>query len=127
MPENIFEYAVENKLRFPYKGMISVEDLYDLNTNELDSIYKTLKREMKKESEESLLETKSKEDVALSTKIEIIKAIVAKKLKKIAERNQEIANREKKNQILEILAKKQNESLHAKSEEELMKMLDDLG
>ena len=127
MTENILEYAVENKLRFPYKGSVSVEDLYDLNTSELDSIYKTLKREAKKDDEESLLETKSKEDVVLNVKIDIIKHIVAKKLAQIEARNQAIANREQKDKILSILAQKQNEELHGKSVEELQKMLADLG
>ena len=39
---NIFEYAVRNKIRFPFKGMISSEDLWDLTLENLDSIYKTL-------------------------------------------------------------------------------------
>ena len=34
--ENIFEYAVRNKVRFPFKGMISVEDLWDLSLTNLD-------------------------------------------------------------------------------------------
>ena len=126
MVENIFEYAVENKLRFTYKGSVSVEDLYDLNTSELDSIYKTLKREAKKADEESLLETKSKEDMVLSIKIEIIKHIVAKKLAQIEARNKAIRNKEQKDKILAVIAQKQNESLHGKSVEELTQMLADL-
>ena len=43
--ENIFEMATRNKYRFPYKGMISVEDLWDLNQTQLDSIYKALNKE----------------------------------------------------------------------------------
>lgn len=126
MVENIFEFAVENKLRFPYKGSVSVEDLYDLTTVELDSIYKTLRREVKKANEESLLETKSDDDVVLSVKIEIIKRIVAKKLAQIEARNKAIRDKEQKNKILAIIAQKQDEDLHNKSVEDLQKMLNDL-
>lgn len=126
MPENIFEYAVENKLRFPYKGMVSVEDLYALTTMDLDSIYKTLKREVKKENEESLLENKSEEDVTLSVKIDIVKHIVEKKLAYIEARKKAAENREQKNKILSILAQKEEESLQGKSVEELKKMLENL-
>ena len=126
MTENIFEYAVENKIRFPYRGQVSVEDLYDLNVTELDSIYKALKREAKKADEESLLEVKSEEDVVLSVKIEIIKHIVEKKLAQIEARKKVAENREKKQKILSILAEKQDASLHEKSVEELEAMLADL-
>lgn len=127
MSENIFEYAVENKIRFPYRGQVSVEDLYDLNVTELDSIYKALKREAKKADEESLLEVKSEEDVVLSVKVEIIKHIVEKKLAQIEARKKVAENREKKQKILSILAEKQDASLHEKSVEELEAMLADLG
>lgn len=126
MVENIFEFAVENKLRFPYKGSVSVEDLYDLTTVELDSIYKTLRREVKKANEESLLETKSDDDVILSVKIEIVKRIVAKKLAQIEARNKAIRDKEQKDKILAIIAQKQDEDLHNKSVEDLQKMLVDL-
>lgn len=126
MPENIFEYAVANKLRFPYKGNVSVEDLYDLTTVELDSIYKNLKREAKKADEESLLDTKSEEDVVLNVKIDIVKHIVEKKLAKIDAMKHAAKVREQKNKILDIIAQKQEESMHDKSIDELMKMLEDL-
>lgn len=126
MPENIFEYAIENRLRYPYKGSISTEDLYSLSVTELDSIYKTLKKESKNANEESLLETKSEENVVLTVKIEIIKFIVAKKLEKVQVRKEEAKKREQKNKIIEIIAKKQDESLLGKSVEELQKLLEDL-
>jgi len=100
--------------------------LYDLTTVELDSIYKTLRREVKKANEESLLETKSDDDVILSVKIEIVKRIVAKKLAQIEARNKAIRDKEQKNKILAIIAQKQDEDLHNKSVEDLQKMLIDL-
>ena len=66
---NMFEFAVRNKVRFPFKGLITVEDLWDLSVRELDNIFKTLNAQMKKSEEESLLATKSKEDETLSVQI----------------------------------------------------------
>lgn len=76
----LFETATRNKMRFPFRGMISVEDLWDLSLTNLDSVFKTLNAEAKKSEEESLLETKSKENEELSNKIEIVKYIVNIKL-----------------------------------------------
>ena len=123
---NIFEYAVENKLRFPYKGLISAEDLYALSVSDLDTIYKTLKREAKRNGEESLLATKSNDDVALDTKIEIVKYIVEKKLAQVEARKTAAANKAKKEKILSILEEKQDAALKNMSEEDLRKMLDAL-
>ena len=123
---NIFEYAVENKLRFPYKGNISTEDLYSLSVSDLDTIYKTLKREAKRNGEESLLATKSNDDVALDTKLEIVKHIVEKKLAQVEARKTAASNKAKKDKILSILEEKQDAALKNMSEEDLRKMLETL-
>ena len=126
MPENIFEYAVENKLRFSYKGSITTEDLYNLSVNELDSIYKNLKREAKKADEDSLLTTQSKEDISLNVKIEIVKTIVAKKLAEIEAKKKAKENKEKREKLLEIKAQRENAALENMSDEELDKALAEL-
>ena len=126
MPENIFEYAVENKLRFPYKGSIATEDLYNLSVNELDFIYKNLKREEKKADEDSLLTTQSKEDISLNVKIEIVKAIVIKKLAEIEAREKAKENKKKRERLLEIKAQRENAALENMSDEELDKALAEL-
>lgn len=54
----LFEIAIRNKYRFPFKGWISTEDLWDLSVQNLDSIFKTLNKEFKTTGEESLLGTR---------------------------------------------------------------------
>ena len=124
---SLFEIATRGKYRFPYKGQVSVEDLWDISLEGLDSIYKTLNAEMKKFSEESLLETKPVENHILADKIEIVKYIVSVK---IAERNALMVARakaERRKKIEGVLAEKQEAALYSASEEELQKMLEDLG
>ncbi|MFL1672678.1 hypothetical protein [Paenibacillus dendritiformis] len=123
---NIFEYAVKNKLRFPFKGMITVEDLYDLSLENLDSIFKSLNSQLKKVKEESLLDTKTKEDKELDVKIEIVKYIVNVKLDEQVLKMKAKEQKERKQKILEILSSKQDEDLQNKSVEELKIMLRDL-
>lgn len=122
----MFEYAARNKLRFPYKGMITAEDLWDLNVRELDSIFKTLNAQVKKAQEESLLETKSKEDEVLSVQIDIVKHIVRIKQDEEAARLFAKERKEKKQKLMELINAKQDEDLHSKSIDELKAMLAEL-
>lgn len=123
---NIFEMATRNKFRFPYKGLISVEDLWDLSQVQLDSIYKNLNKEIKQIQEESLLSAKNSEDAELQAKIDIVKYIFTVKQQEAIQRSIDAENAYKKRRIMEILAQKQDDSLMGKSEDELRKMLKEL-
>lgn len=120
---NVFEIATKEKYRFPYKGQISVEDLWDLSLTSLDNIFKTLNRQAKANQEESLLESKSKEDETLENQIAIVKHIVAMKQEEIAARADAKANKEKREKIMAILADKKDAALKEMSVDELEKML----
>ena len=124
--ENIFEYAVRNKVRFPFKGMISVEDLWDLSLTNLDSIYKTLNKQVKQSEEESLLSTSANVNTELEVKIAIIKHNVSVKLTEKENAEKAAAKKAQKQKIMSIIATKENEALQNSSIEELNKMLDEL-
>lgn len=123
---NLFEVATRENYLFPFKGMINVIDLWNLSLTNLDSVFKTLNAEVKKSEEESLLNAKTKEDEELTNKIEIIKYIVNKKLAEKEARENEKKNKEKRQRILEIKAKRQDEALENMSDEDLDKLLVDL-
>lgn len=122
---NVFEYATRRKVRFPFKGQISTEDLWDLSLENLDSIYKTLKAQVKAEQGESLLRKASPNDELLETQIEIVTHIVNVKLAEREARQKDRERRERNARIKEIIAQKQDADLQNKSVEELEKMLDE--
>lgn len=124
--EKKFEIATRTKMRFPFRGMVSVEDLWDLSVRDLDSIFKTLNAQVKKSQEESLLATKTKEDETLSIQIEIVKHIVKTKLDEAETAQQSKEIKEKKQKIMEIMAAKKDEALHNMSIDELQSMLNEL-
>lgn len=124
--EKIFEYATRNKVRFPYKGSISVEDLWDLSVTDLDQIFKTLNAKLKQSQEESLLDIKTKEKKVLDIQIAIVRYIVSVKLEEKEARKKEAAKKEQKQKIMSIIAEKKEEALKNNSIEELQKMLDEL-
>lgn len=125
--EKIFEFATRNKVRFPFKGMISVEDLWDLSLTNLDSIYKTLNKQVKQSEEESLLSTKASVDTELEVQIAIVKYIVSVKLTEKEAAEKASAKKAQKQKIMSIIATKENEALQNSSIDDLKKMLDELG
>lgn len=122
----MFEKAVRQKLRFNYKGICTVEDLWDLSLEELDSVYKTLQSEKKKHSEVSLLNERNKEEDTLQLKIDVVSHIfnVLKNEKDLREVRKE--RKEKKQKILDIIARKQEADLENKSIDELNALVNEL-
>ena len=120
----LFINATRANYQFPFRGMINVIDLWDLSLTNLDSVFKTLNAEAKKSEEESLLNTKSKEDEEISNKIEIVKYIV--KLDEKKKREDAKKNAEMRQRLLEIKAKRQDAALENMSDEDLDKALAEL-
>lgn len=122
---NLFEIASKKKYRFPYKGPIGTEDLWDLAPAQLDSVYKALNKMVKVQGEDSLMNN-SGVDEDLKNQIEIVRYIYTVKKEEAAAKKTEAENKEKKKLVMEILAEKQNAALRNMSEEDLQKMLEEL-
>ncbi len=123
---SIFELASRNKIRFAFKGTLTVEDLWDLSLEELDALYKILNKELSVAKEESLLAVKSKADELLTTKVELVKHVFSTKSEEAEARKTIAARRRRKSELLGLLADKENEELKGKSTEELRKLIEDL-
>ena len=124
---NIFEAASKNKYRYPYKGMITTEDLWDLTQAQLDMVYKALNKGVSEAQVSSLMCKVTEVDAELLNKIEIVKYIFNAKEAEAEARKNDAAKHAKKQRILDILAQKQEDALQSMSEDELKKMLDELG
>lgn len=123
MEKNLFEIGTREGYLFDFKGQINLYDVWKLPLKALDTIFKGLNAQLKETQEESLLETKTKENEELDNKIQIIKYIVQVKQQEETERLQAKENREKKQKIMELIAKKQDQSLENMSIEELRQLL----
>lgn len=123
---NLFEIASREKYRFPYKGLISVEDLWDLTLPQLDGVYKALSKEVKTQGEDSLM-AEAITDKKLSNMIEIVKYIFSVKQQEADARKTAAENKRKRERIAKVLAQKEDEALHNMSADELKKLMTDLG
>ena len=131
----LFEKATKLKLRFVTpKGSVSAEDLWDLplsspragNPN-LDAIAITLNRFLKDTSQESFVTETKPSDTIAKLKFDIVLHIIGvKKAENVAAATLK-ANKDKKQQLLSLVADKENEELKGKSLEELTNMIKSLG
>jgi hypothetical protein len=123
--------ASQFKFRYPYKGMIATEDLWDLKPAELDVVYKNLNKELKTLDGDSLIATKSADEGVkaneLKNKIEIVKYIFESKRQAAELVRMAAANAAEKQKILGVLADMEDNALRNMSKDELLKRLAELG
>lgn len=110
----------------PYKGMISVEDLWDLSLKNLDAVFKALTAEKKQASEMSLLATKSPEDAILDAKIAIVQHIFDTKVAEADAAKQAATDAAEAQRIMGLIANKKDEALANMTIEELEAKLAEL-
>lgn len=130
----MFERANRLKLRFDSpQGALTAEDLWDLpltstraNVANLNNVAKEVSRQLKQAGEEDFINPKSGADEILQLKLDIAKHIISVRqaeneaVRTVAER------KEKKVRLLELIARKQDEELGAKSTQELQAMVEAL-
>ena len=133
---NLIEQGIRQRVRFESsQGLLSTEDLYGLPLEQpekvrqpvanLDSIAVELDNQLQSTSK-SFVRTKSKDATLTELKLEIVKHII--RVKKAEKDATKLANQNaaKKQQVLELIHQKKNESLASMPVEELEKMLADL-
>ncbi len=107
----LFMQSTKMGLRFPFNGNLSTEDLWALSLENLDALYRKLRRQIKDSGEDSLLTTISQSDTETQIKVEVVKAVVAAKLADRDAAKALTARNAQKQKLLEVLARKQDAAL----------------
>jgi len=122
----MFEQASRSKIRYQYKGVCTVEDLWEMPLRALDLIFKNLNTQVKEQEEESLLGTKSPADKILDISISIVKHVVKVRLDEQKTRDEAALKASRKQKLLGIVAEKQDAELRGMSVEDLTKLINEL-
>lgn len=129
----MFEKASRLKVRFETpKGLVSAEDLWDIPLTaknggaSLDNIARDLNRKLKETETESFVVKTPKADEVLQLKFDIVKHVIDVRLADAEKAATARAAKEKKDKILSLIAKKQDEKLEGTPLEELQKLADSL-
>lgn len=123
---NIFEIATRKKYRFPYKGNISVEDLWSLSLESLDGVYRALNQTYNQMASEVSLLHNNLGDEDIRNKIEIVRYIVQVKLSEKQAALAEKRRAEEKQKILSVLKQRDDDKYNKMSDEELISKLNSL-
>lgn len=129
--EDLFKAAAREKYRFDSPvGKLSVEDLFELplksrskNKPNLNDIAKGLNRALKDDSEEDFVTRRTRPNQALKNMFDIVLDVIKVKQDEMEAAEAAEKRRQQKDKILTILAKKQDEALEGKSEDELRTLL----
>jgi hypothetical protein len=121
---DIFKTATRNKLRVSTtRGMLSVEQLWDLNLSDLDEIAVTLDSQVSKTATKTFLSKTTEKDKITKLMFDVVLEILKTK-QTDQERALKAAETKRHNQkISELIAEKQDEELKNMSIEELEKMI----
>ena len=124
---DIWLEALQKGLRFEFKGLISTEDLFDLDMSSLDVIYQKLSKELREISGDSLLDNEKADEIAwVQLKLDVVKSVFDIKKAEAEALRQKIANIEEKQRIMHIINEKENAELANLSIDELKEKLNDL-
>lgn len=127
----MFEKASRQKFRFDSPaGQLCTEDLWDLpltskaNRANLDDIARGLHKQLKSGDDVSFVVKEKKSDEAVQLKFDIVKHVIDTRLAENEAAAKAQTIKEKKQQILSIIANKENEALSQASIDDLKKMLE---
>jgi hypothetical protein len=133
---DLFEKAARLKLRFPSRvGALTAEQLWDLpiyakkeNAADLAGTARDLNARLRVNSNDDLpfLDTGKKVDAELQLAFDIVKHIIETKKAEAETAAEAAANREKKQQLLSLIAVKETEELTGKSLDDLRKLAAEL-
>ncbi len=134
MTNDKFAAAATIKLRYPSsKGLLTVEDLFDLpltttraNGVSLDTIAKAAHKLVKEAEEISFVDESTPRSTGDELALDIVKDIIAVKKSQNAQMLDRKVKAEKKKQILALIADKQNDELAGKPLAELLAMVEAL-
>ena len=120
----MFKNASKLKLRFSTsKGNLTVEQLWDLSLEELDSLAVRLEKEYKESKGKSFLVKKTSKDARIKLRFNIVLEVLEAKVEENEAAQLSLDNKAKKERLLSVLAKRQDESLENMSEEQIKKEL----
>ena len=124
----MFEKASRIKLRFPVsKGFVSVEELWDLSLTSLDTIARSVNKELQAEGEQSFLpnaSSNSKKSTELRLQLDLLKYVINTKSAEDTARKNRVEKANMVARLNELAQARADEALGSKSLEEINALIE---
>lgn len=119
-----FKLASQQKLRFQTnKGLLSVEQLWDLSLEDLDALAVSLETEHKESGKKSFLVKTSVKDKTAKLRFDVTLDVLNTKVEEMQAAQEAAEIKEHNKKIITLISEKQDESLKGKSVKQLEGML----
>lgn len=117
----LFMKATRLKLTFNFKGIISVEDLWDLSLTSLDSLAQKLHAELEAAPKQSFIKNNASNQTSSITqlKFDVVLAVLETKVAERDEAERALVRKQEIAQLDSLIAKAEGEVLASKPLEEL--------
>lgn len=125
----MFEKASRAKLRFnTNQGQLSVEDLWDLSLNSLDTLAKNVNKQLREEGEESFIPSRnsSRPSTNNSLRLDLLKHIIGIKVEEQEKKKNRVEMQGKLAKLKELAETKVTEKLASQSLEDIYKQISEL-
>lgn len=120
----MFDKVTRNKLRFSStKGMLTVEDLWDLSLTTLNDMAKVLNKKLKTDQESDFLDETPKENSDDRLRFDTVLHILEVKKKEKKDREEQLDKKTKRERLLGLLAEKQDAQLRELSVDQIKEEL----
>lgn len=121
---DIFKQAAQEKLRFATsRGSLTAEQLFDLSISELDALAVSLETSHEQSSKKSFVRKTSGKDKTSKLRFDVALDVLNTKVAEEKELSERKKRRDKRAQILNLIAEKQDEGLKNKSLKQLQALL----
>lgn len=123
---DIYKEAAKLKLRFATpKGVLSVEQLWELTQKDLDSCIRSLKKAIKKNDDDDLafLDNSGVVNSIDQLRFDVLKDVYLTNKRETEETKNALEVKQHNQKIMELIAEKKEQGLKDKSIEELEKLL----
>jgi len=120
----MYKQLIKDGARFSTpKGMLSLEQLFTLSIEELNSLAVSLDDAYEKSKGKSFIEKRTTKDKGIKLQLDVVLDILQDKQEEVEQAKEKAANKARNNKIREIIAEKQDTDLASKSIKELTSLL----